>query len=340
MPRSWTRRGSTLNCCVSRAPCMVSSVSARTCRPRRKRSAGPAVRSPASLPDRVPVRPVCRAGVLASQQVRWPEVGDCPRERARTVSRDLLSTLTRQVLFAPLESSGRTEAILDRLRTAIALGVLAEGEQLPPEAELAAQFNVSPVTLRDALGTLRGEGIVETRRGRAGGTFVRVPDRLHIQHAMTRLSALSPVDLRDLADWRGAISATAAELAAERASDQNVATLVATARHVAEASEEVTARRADARFHIELAAAAQSARLSGAAISLQVDYAPLVTLVYQDPAARKKAAKLFRDIASSVGDGRTERARELTRQAVVLTRDSLLELRLGMTGVPGEEPSS
>lgn len=254
------------------------------------------------------------------------------------MSHNLLSTLTRQVLFAPLESSGRTELVLDRLRTAIALGVLAEGEQLPPESELAAQFNVSPVTLREALGVLRDEGIVETRRGRGGGSFVRVPHGLHIEHAMTQLAHLSPVDLRDMADWRSAVSAAAAQLAAERASDQDVAMLTATAGQVDAADDEVAARRADARFHIELAAAAQSVRLSGAAISLQVEYASLLTLVYRDAADRKAAAARFSAISECVRDGRADEARKLTHESIVATRDRLLDLRLGIT-VSGEEPS-
>ncbi len=254
------------------------------------------------------------------------------------MSGDQLSTLTRKVLFAPLESSGRTEAVLDRLRSAIALGVLAEGEQLPPEAELAAQFNISPVTLREALGVLRDEGIVETRRGRGGGSFVRVPERLHIEHAVTQLLRLSPLDLRDLADWRCAVSATAAHLAAERASDQDVTMLAATAAQVNVAEDEVAARRADARFHIGLAAAAQSARLSGAAITLQVEYAALLTLVYRDSGVRKAASVQFGAISECIRDGFAEQARQLTHEAVIATRDRLLDLRLGMT-TEGEEPS-
>jgi DNA-binding FadR family transcriptional regulator len=256
------------------------------------------------------------------------------------LAQDLLSSLTRQVLFAPLKPSGRTEAVVDRLRTAIALGVLAEGEQLPSESELAGQFNVSPVTLREALGVLRAEGIVETRRGRGGGSFVRVPDQMHIAHGITRLAAMSPVDLRDLADWRCAVSATAAYLAAERASDQNVATLFATADRLTDAANEVAARRADARFHIELAAAAQSARLSGEAISLQIEYAPLLTPVYRDPDARKAAAERFVSIAGCIQDGQAEQARKLTQAAIAATRDLLLALRLDMARTEAEEPSS
>ena len=53
---------------------------------------------------------------------------------------DLVSTLTRRVLFAPLDGPGRADTVAQRLRSAIALGVLAEGDVLPSEAELAAQF--------------------------------------------------------------------------------------------------------------------------------------------------------------------------------------------------------
>ncbi len=68
--------------------------------------------------------------------------------------------MTRRILFAPLDSQGRADVVAERLRTAITLGVLAEGELLPPETELAGQFNISPVTLREALTQLREQGLV------------------------------------------------------------------------------------------------------------------------------------------------------------------------------------
>src|ERR1700694_5722 len=98
-------------------------------------------------------------------------IGSSPMNTSPERSLDLLSTLTRRVLFAPLADQGRAGAVAERLRTAISLGILAENEQLPSETDLAAQFNISPVTLRDALTELRAAGLVTTLRGRGGGTW-------------------------------------------------------------------------------------------------------------------------------------------------------------------------
>lgn len=61
------------------------------------------------------------------------------------------------------------------LAAAIAHGSLADGDRLPPEQDLAGLFGVSRMTLRQALGALEAGDMVERRRGRLGGTFVRRP---------------------------------------------------------------------------------------------------------------------------------------------------------------------
>lgn len=51
------------------------------------------------------------------------------------------------------------------LRGRIAEGDPAPGEELPSEPDLAYEFGVGKDTIRRALAVLRGEGLVETRRG-------------------------------------------------------------------------------------------------------------------------------------------------------------------------------
>src|SRR6202041_3862909 len=78
-------------------------------------------------------------------------------------------------LISPLAAAGRADEVVQRVSQAIQLGLFVDGEQLPPETEFAAQLSVSAMTLREALATLRQQGLVETKRGRTGGTFVRRP---------------------------------------------------------------------------------------------------------------------------------------------------------------------
>ena len=97
-------------------------------------------------------------------------------EGSRTCAPPALTTVRARTLFAPLDEGGRAETVARRLAKAIRLGLLLDGERLPAESHLAGQFGVSTVTLREALASLRQMGLVETRRGRRGGSFVRAPD--------------------------------------------------------------------------------------------------------------------------------------------------------------------
>src|SRR5215212_7215610 len=174
----------------------------------------------------------------------------------------LLSGDARRAVFAPLDDGAlRSEAVVRRVGSAIALGLLADGEQLPAEAELATMLNVSTVTLRDALAGLREVGLVETRRGRGGGSFVRARDDALAELADTRLAELATTDLRELGDAHGAVAAAAARLAAGRASVREIARLRDIVDRLARAESVTGQRRAEGRFYIELAACAQSVRL-------------------------------------------------------------------------------
>src|SRR3954451_18891083 len=69
-----------------------------------------------------------------------------------------------------------SDILADHLRQQIRDGTLAEGTALPVERELAAGVGLSRQTVRDALRVLEIEGLVVTRPGRNGGSFVRRPD--------------------------------------------------------------------------------------------------------------------------------------------------------------------
>lgn len=184
----------------------------------------------------------------------------------------------RSTAFIRLRQEGRTDEVARRLVEAIELGLFAEGQQLPSESELALQLGVATVTLREALVVLRQRGLIETRRGRNGGSFVCAPVELPEALLLQRLKDISGPDLRDLGDEHMAISGTAARLAAQRSSPEHHARI---AQHIDALHHSKTRQarhRADARFHIEVAAAAQSLRLTNAEMRLQSEVGELLWL--------------------------------------------------------------
>jgi GntR family transcriptional regulator, transcriptional repressor for pyruvate dehydrogenase complex len=181
-------------------------------------------------------------------------------------------------LVTPEAPVGRADEIVLRITEAIHLGLLDDGERLPVEVDLAAQFGVAPMTVREALATLRDQELVETRRGRSGGSFVRRPEGPPVEQLTERLAAMSASDLRDVFDERTAIAGQAAKLAAERAAPYAVRRLFALTDQLGSAATLGDRIRADSRFHIQVAVASQSARLARREANLQAELAGLVWL--------------------------------------------------------------
>ncbi|MCV7226970.1 FadR/GntR family transcriptional regulator [Mycolicibacterium komossense] len=226
------------------------------------------------------------------------------------------------MIFSPLEHGGRTQLVFDRLRSAVALDVFKDGEQLPPETELAAQLGISPVTLRDALALMRQAGLVETRRGRTGGSFIRRDGYDPVAHGYSRLQEMSLVDIRDLSDWRISVAGAAAALAAERASDDEVNGMQSHVGTFARAKDSTSARRTEGRLSISLAAASQSVRLTRATVTCVIDYGPLLSVAYSNAKLRKTVGQQHKSLLEAVRDGRHEDALRAARNAgIEVARD-------------------
>jgi DNA-binding FadR family transcriptional regulator len=241
-----------------------------------------------------------------------------------------LPSSARRAVLAPLDPRGRVAEVERRLSDAIRVGVFGDGDQLPAEAELAAQLGVATVTLREALVGLRRTGLVETRRGRNGGTFVHAPAEAAHARLVERLAELSVDELRDLADHRAAVAGAAAELAADRASEADVARLAQHVERLAGAATAGERRAADARFHVEMAATTRSLRLTRAEMDLQTEAGALVWLAAGDDGPARALAD-HRAILDAVRarDGAAARACVIAHVAAEMAAVVALHLRAG-----------
>ena len=234
----------------------------------------------------------------------------------------------RKAIFAPVDNRARVDAVVRRIGDAIELGLLSDGEQLPGESELAGQLGVSTVTLREALMALRQQGLVTTRRGRGGGSFVSLPEVPGEERLKVRLHGWSTEELRDLGDHWAALSGTAARLAAERTEAGDLVQLRRTAEELTHAADAAARSRVYGRFHVELAAAAQSARLTREQVALQTEVGAMLCLVLGDDEYREEVADRHRSVISAVQDGAHETARELAERCVQDSTARLIALRL------------
>lgn len=214
-------------------------------------------------------------------------------------------------LFTPPPGTCLADAVGQQLADAIHLGLLAPGEQLPPEATLAAQLGVSTVTLREALAGLRNQGLVETRRGRHGGSFVCGPATPSPARLRQRLREHSVVGLRDLGDEWTAVAGAAARLAAQRASADELRRLRALVERLAKARTIGERGRAHSRFGIELALASQSERLTRAELRLQAESGDLLWLPATRPLDQRAVAADLGAVVDAVAAEDAEHAREL-----------------------------
>lgn len=226
----------------------------------------------------------------------------------------------RDAVFAQLADLGRAEQVSRRIADAIVLGVLAPGERLPSEAELARRFGVALVTAREGLGMLREAGLVATRRGREGGSFVVAPEGEADTLLAARLRGLSQVELADLAVYVTAIAAACADRAAERATAADAGRL-ATWLDTASFTTPADARRNAGGFLLELAVLSQSARLVREQIRLQAEYGPLLWVGLHDGGLRERVVGAMRDATRAVDS----RDRSAARDAVTALIGSVTE---------------
>ncbi|MCW2989513.1 MAG: FadR family transcriptional regulator [Solirubrobacterales bacterium] len=187
--------------------------------------------------------------------------------------------MSLDLTFSPVRSQTAFEETMDRIGTAIKLGVLGPGDRLPAERELCQKLEISRSTLRQALTALVQSGHLVAARGRGGGTFVA--DRPPPLQAPS-LEVLGA--WRDACDVRLAVELGVAALAADRADAARIEPLVALVAEMDDMVEDFGEyRQADIRFHIGLAEATGSRRLIALATEAQGSMTDLIAHIAHPP---------------------------------------------------------
>ncbi|MDQ0029912.1 FadR/GntR family transcriptional regulator [Arthrobacter bambusae] len=234
-------------------------------------------------------------------------------------------------IYQPLPELDRADAIVQRIIRAVSLGLIRQGDQLPSELELADMFGVAVATLRDALAALRDLKVVETRRGRFGGTFVVGAPSPSLDLLRKRLTALSMAELRDIGDEHASIAAATVRLAADRADPADLDRLESLAGALRNADSPGARTRADSRFHIGLAVAAQSERLMTSEIRLQGEVGELLWAPLTREFDQHRAAEDHLSIVAALRRDDREQAQNIALEHIRANVYHLIDVKLTLT---------
>ncbi|WP_432073570.1 FadR/GntR family transcriptional regulator [Streptomyces wuyuanensis] len=225
----------------------------------------------------------------------------------KSESGDRLTSVLR-----PVRGGNGFEEALEQILQVVRLGLVPGGERLPAERELAERMGISRVTLREVLKVLQEEGLVESRRGRYGGTFVLHRPRTEGEDELRR--RVAAVDVEDTLRFREVLEVGAAGLcAAHGLSDEGAARLrtALTATHDAPLDDY---RRCDTLLHLTLAELSGSPTLTSqyaavrATVNDLLDCIPLLVRNLEHSQQQHVA------LVEAVLEGDADAAREVMRE--------------------------
>ena len=219
----------------------------------------------------------------------------------------------------PKESTPLVAQISDRLITAIATGEFLPGSRLPAERDLAGLLHVGRTSVRAALAVLHERGLIETQRGRGGGSFVRVQWTPDSHAAVVRTLQSRWSDIQDRLEAMRRLHGAIARAAAESRDDDDVALLRRRLDEYRDASSGRGKQIADASLHLAISDAAKNGTLKSMLLTLEQEIsigAPLH--VWGEPdgmlAAEDRGLREHVLLVDAIVDGKADDADEIARE--------------------------
>ena len=157
----------------------------------------------------------------------------------------------------PIKKENLPEKIIREIKQLIDSGQMATGSRLPSERDLAGLLNVSRSSLREALKALSILGIIENRHG--DGNFITTSSTDWPMEPLSIFLSVKRGAMIDLIDARQGLEITAAELAAQRRTHNDITRMSESIRKMRDTQKAPEKfYQSDLSFHRHLAAAAKN----------------------------------------------------------------------------------
>ncbi|MEQ1768244.1 MAG: FCD domain-containing protein [Devosia sp.] len=227
---------------------------------------------------------------------------------------------------APIVPRLVADDVVDRLVTAVGLGVYIAGQQLPTERDLAAMLSVSRTSIRDALKQLTEQGYLEVRRGRKGGYFVLADWGPESAKHVRRQLVAHWSEFEHIFDARTLVEPLIARTAAARRTAEDIAILKAAVRAYVDAIDRDASRRADTALHLAVAQATHNPVLVGISTDLRAKITLNLGAEPYSDEARRTAMTQHAHLVTAVAEGRGDAAADIAARHFAISEALIRKL--------------
>lgn len=211
----------------------------------------------------------------------------------------------------------------DKIRQMVFNGQLQPGEYLPSRRELAEQYGVGISTIHEAIQSLATVGLVDSRPGK--GTWIRHDALDSVIHPSVITNRFGQIDVEAIYEARLMLEVTLAELAAQRATPEDVEAMWA----ALESGQEMMANdeaflRADWDFHMAVANAAHNILIESFYHLSRKLLQDFIKEAISLPGVREQASGLHVEQAKAIEQHDVEKARQIALDHMLYVKDRML----------------
>ena len=124
--------------------------------------------------------------------------------------------------FESIPRTNIPKIIVSKIKEKIFSGELKPGDKLPSERELVNNFNTSRITIREAIRMLETVGLVEVKRGKEGGSFVKEINSAYYADFLSDMLVQGLLSISEITETRLLLEPPVAKLSAERANEEDI----------------------------------------------------------------------------------------------------------------------
>ncbi|MDD5727742.1 MAG: FadR/GntR family transcriptional regulator [Victivallales bacterium] len=218
-------------------------------------------------------------------------------------------------MFKPVKNQKVYQQVADQIQKMILNGSLKSGDRLPAEREMAAIFQVSRTSIREAVRALDILGLIECRHG--GGNFIRENFSNSFFEPLSISFKLQNGKYLDILETRRMLETAAAALAAERMSAKQRSELQAVSAKLTAAVQESQRAKLDAEFHYKIIECSGNFLITSfyAAVSeLMKSFIAESRKLFSDREKSRMLRQQHQEIAGALCSGDPERASQAVQK--------------------------